>query len=415
MKLLISERRRFSGGRTLIFFLLFVLLVSCFGNKKDQKTCYANDISFLKKYVNVVELKPNTGNSKIAVVPVWQGRVITSTATGNNGFSYGWINYSLIQSGKLDDHFNAFGGEERLWLGPEGGPFSLYFAPREKQVIENWDVPSALDTEPFEIIEQTASMIKMKKDFQLVNYSGTKFDIGIKRTVEILADDEIQGALGVKVDGGVKNVSYKSTNILQNKGQNSWEPDSGLLSIWMLSMFAPTPKTTVFIPYKEGTESILGPVVSDDYFGEVSPDRIKIEKGIVYFKADGKFRSKIGISSKRARPFLGSYDADNQTLTVLHCEIPENTGRYVNSKWGIQEDPFNGDVINSYNDGIAENGNQLGPFYELESSSIAAELKPGESVVYSQAIFHFEGTEEILSEITERIFGLSIPTIKGAL
>jgi len=36
----------------------------------------------------------------------------------------------------------------------------------------------------------------------------------------------------------------------------------------------------------------------------------------------------------------------------------------------------------------------MGPFYELESSSPAANLKPGEKLVHRQRIMHFEGNEE---------------------
>jgi len=38
---------------------------------------------------------------------------------GAHGFSFGWINRELIASGKAMPHINPYGGEERLWLGPE--------------------------------------------------------------------------------------------------------------------------------------------------------------------------------------------------------------------------------------------------------------------------------------------------------
>src|SRR5690606_37151857 len=110
---------------------------------------------FLKKYVRVIELKKN--NSAIALIPGWQGRVMTSTAEGDKGFSFGWINHKLIESGVIQPHINAFGGEERLWLGPEGGQFSIYFKKGDEFVYDNWQVPSFLDTDPFEIINQTDS------------------------------------------------------------------------------------------------------------------------------------------------------------------------------------------------------------------------------------------------------------------
>jgi hypothetical protein len=137
-----------------------------------------------------------------------------------------------------------------------------------------------------------------------------------------------------------------------------------------------------------------------------------VDEGMIYLKADGKFRSKIGIPPKRAMPFSGSYDAANHALTILWCKLPEGDAEYVNSKWGIQKDPFSGDAINAYNDGPVADGTQMGPFYELESSSPAAGLKPGESLLHRQRIFHFEGSEAQLSRITWKVFGIRLEEVR---
>ena len=75
-------------------------------------------------------------------MPAYQGRVMTSTAGGDDGMSFGWINHSFIESGKQDPQINVYGGEERFWLGPEGGPYSIYFKAGAEQVFENWMVPA---------------------------------------------------------------------------------------------------------------------------------------------------------------------------------------------------------------------------------------------------------------------------------
>lgn len=54
---------------------------------------------------------------------------MTSTADGDGGDSYGWINYRFIEAGEQSQQFNPVGGEERFWIGPEGGAFSYYFKP----------------------------------------------------------------------------------------------------------------------------------------------------------------------------------------------------------------------------------------------------------------------------------------------
>jgi len=374
---------------------------------------FGYDLAFMTRYKEPVVLSDSPGRARVMIIPGWQARVMTSSANGPEGFSYGWINYKLVSSGTNAEHINAFGGEERLWLGPEGGQFSIYFAKGVTQEFSNWYVPAELDTVAFETVEKSSTRAVFAKQFKLVNYSGISFDIGIERTVELLTRSEIRNTIGIDLTDSVNMVGYQSENKLINRGTKAWTRETGMLSVWMLAMLTPSPAVTIFVPYQEGDEKQLGKIVNDDYFGKVPADRLIVDKGIIYLKADGKYRSKIGIPPARAREFSGSYDAQHKALTILWCDLPKERTDYVNSKWGKQVDPFSGDAINAYNDGPMEDGSQMGPFYELESSSPAANLKPGESLVHRQRIFHFEGSEEQLSRITEKVFGVSLTEITG--
>ena len=82
--------------------------------------------------------------------------------------------------------------------------------------------------------------------------------------------------------------------------------------------------------------------------------------------------------------------------------------RYVNSQWGAQENPFDGDVINAYNDGPTETGYVQGPFFEVETSSPGAAIGPGESLTHTQSTIHIQGERELLSEISTQIFGVDL-------
>ena len=138
--------------------------------------------------------------------------------------------------------------------------------------------------------------------------------------------------------------------------------------------------------------------------------------GVLFFSGDGTWRSKIGIPPRRALPFAGSYDAAAGVLTIVHLTIPEGAADYVNSMWRIQEDPYAGDVVNSYNDGPASPGAKpLGPFYELESSSPAAALAPGHSLSHSHTTMHFQGDEQALDALARRVLGVGIEEIATAL
>ena len=400
--------------------LSLVILYGCStpGNKNSTnmkesiiKGNYGYDSAFFADHnIKTIELKDSEGRARVMIIPGYQGRVMTTTANGIGGKSFGWINYKHIESGIVNPQFNPYGGEERIWFGPEGGPFSIYFRKGKEQVFANWLVPKQIDTEMFDVKEQTQTSVSFNKTFSLGNASGTTLDVSVDRKVRLLTVSESEKAFGLEIDPSLSMVGYESVNTLTNKGMEAWTEKSGALSIWMLAMFNPSEQGIVFIPYKEGAEK--GKIVTDDYFGKVPAERLIVDNGIIFFRTDGKFRSKIGISPEKVLPVCGSYDPENKVLTLLMFSLPEKPSKYVNSKWGKQEDPFTGDVVNSYNDGPVEDGSVMGPFYEIESSSPAAFLKPEEGITHIQKIFHITGNEEKLNLITQKLFNLSLAEIK---
>ena len=388
---------------------MMIILTNCQTRNPDPVGTFGHDKSFFENHhIDFVELKDHDGVASLLVVPAYQGRVMTSTAGGNGGTSFGWINYSFIESGKQDPQFNVYGGEERFWLGPEGGPFSIFFKEGEAQVFENWVVPPVIDTEPFDVVNQNDRRVEFVKETRLTNASGTAFNLEIRRIVSLLPMDSIPALLGITLPAELQGVAYQTDNIIRNTGDEAWSEDGGLLSIWMLCMFNPTPATTVFIPYRQEGSVVI---VNDDYFGKVPADRLIVDNGMIYFKIDGKFRSKIGSPYQRATPICGSFDAEQKVLTLLWCSIPDTPRPYVNSKWGDQEDSYNGDVINSYNDGPIEDGSVMGPFYEIETSSPGAALQPSEILQHTQRIMHFQGDKAALAGIVRDLFDLDLDDI----
>ncbi|MCI0408467.1 MAG: hypothetical protein L0191_07870, partial [Acidobacteria bacterium] len=162
-------------------------------------------------------------------------------------------------------------------------------------------------------------------------------------------------------------------------------------------------------------EESLGPIVNDAYFGKVPGDRLVVGDGVLFFRGDGQHRSKIGVSGARATPTAGSYDAAGRVLTLVSYTRPEDATDYVNSMWEIQKEPYRGDVVNSYNDGPPQPGARpLGPFYELETSSPAALLGLGESLIHVHRTFHLVGAEEVLDRMARAKLMVNLEQIKGA-
>lgn len=395
---------------------------------------FGEDVAFLKKYVEVVVLSDAAGQAKVAVVPAWQGRVMTSTAGGDDGQSFGWINRELIASGKLSPQFNAFGGEDRFWLGPEGGQFGFYFKKGDPFDIAHWQVPALIDTEPFPVVplldtepipkgvnalpSAAPSSVRFEKQASLDNYSGTRFDLKIGRTIKVYGAASIadgHNLPGLTPDSKVKAVTFISQNTLFNVGRDAWTKETGLPSIWILGMFNPSPSATIVLPFKKGSVDELGPVVNDAYFGKVPADRLKVGDGVIFFKADGTQRGKIGLSPRRATQYAGAYDAASKTLTIVQYLNPEGGKDFVNSMWEIQKDPFSGDVVNAYNDGpTTPGGKPLGPFFEVEASSPGAALSPQKMITHMHVTIHIQGEPAELDKIAKATLGASLAEIEGA-
>lgn len=416
-----SHRRAIGVGLAGIFAVCGCRGLPIGGSRTDRT--FSEDVAFLRSYTPVVEL--SSGRSRVAVAPAYQGRVMTSTTGGRNDLSFGWLNYDLIRQGvqppeavkgALQEHIYVFGGEERFWMGPEGGQYAIFFRPGSKFDFDSWFTPPIMDTEVFAIERRDKTHGVFTRDFALVNYSGAKLNGNIRRTVRILDPPQTAAALGANIPARVRSVAYQTENTLRNRGPNDWKRETGLLSVWLLGMFRPGDQTTVVIPFKPGPDADLGPRVNDTYFGKVPSDRLVVRNDVLFFSGDGKCRAKIGITPKRARGIAASYDAARGVLTIVRYTERPSDLPYVNSMWEIRKDPYAGDVINSYNDGPPKPGMKpLGPFYELETSSPAAELKAGESLTHTQTTFHLEGSEAALDPVARKLLGVGIGDIKTAL
>lgn len=383
---------------------------SCGINNSDMGT-YGYDLAFFRQQgIETVELSSADGLSKVLIVPAYQGRVMTSTTGGDEGASYGWINHGYIASGEISPQFNPFGGEERFWVGPEGGPFSWFFKRGEEQVYANWLVPGAIDTEGFDVEECSGDRVVFGRRMSLRNASDVDFEIGVRRVVSLVDGAALEKLLGVQIPQGVRTLAYRTDNTITNLGASAWDRESGMPTVWLLGTFNPTPTTTVFIPFNKEYE---GAPVKDDYFGRIPSDRLVVEDGVVYFRIDGKYRAKIGLPAGSAKDICGSYDSERKVLNILKYTVPSGDAPYMNSQWGHQDDPFCGDVINSYNDGPTETGTIMGPFYEIETSSPGAALAPGESLTHTQYTIHIEGGEDALAAIVDKVFGVSLGKVSS--
>ena len=397
-----------------------VLLFSCIGNnKKDknmnkeyEKGTFGYDLNYLSKKDSLIVLKSKDENAQVIVSAKYQAKVFTSTANGLNGNSLGFVNYKFFDANIIDEHMNGYGGENRFWLGPEGGQYSIYFAPETEQVHANWHTPKAFDIEEWDIRSSSSNDVMLTKEMKLKNYQGNTLDISVERKISIFTDSQIASDLGVTLPEDISSVGYSTDNKITNHNDYEWTKETGTVCIWMLDMFNPSDSAVTVIPYNKGSEDELGVVATTDYFGEIPSDRLKDIDGVIYLKTDGKYRNKLGLNGKRTTGVAGNYDPIAQRLTIVTFDVnPQET--YLNQEWNPERDPLKGDALNAYNDGPLEDGSIMGPFLELESCSPAAFLKPQESLSHMHNVFHFVGNESGLSSISKELLGVSLEQVKN--
>src|SRR5207249_4912264 len=144
---------------------------------------------------------------------------------GDNGNSYGWINYKLIESRKISPHIYPVGGEDRFWLGPEGGQYSIYFKKDDPFDFDHWQTPALIDSEPFELISSDSMQATFHKTASITNYSGFTFNLDIHRKIQLLDSISLSKELGITPS--VNFVAYQSENTIRNSGTKDWKKETG--------------------------------------------------------------------------------------------------------------------------------------------------------------------------------------------
>ena len=127
-------------------------------------------------------------------------------------------------------HINVFGGEDRFWLGPEGGQYALYFAPGDPFDFEHWQTPEAIDWGGWEVSASGRNEVRLHKDMQLRNHAGFTFSARVERTVRVLEPAALNSALGALLPTDVSVVGYdreRAHNTGAAPGSRHWP-----LSIW---------------------------------------------------------------------------------------------------------------------------------------------------------------------------------------
>jgi hypothetical protein len=369
---------------------------------RAQESTFEEDIDFLKKYDKPIVLSAENNRAKIAVSAKHQGRVFTSTFMGDAGISNGWINYEAIKNNK-----SGVGGEDRFWLAPIGSQFSLFY-PKEKTIEEkNWRLPPAITRGGAKVIKQNKVSVEFEKSYVVESHIGTKFSAKLNRTVTLFTDKQIQQSLNLLLPSSVNRVGFESANKLTNVGED-WDEKTGLITPWILGMFKGHDDAVAVFPLakKAGSKSNI-----PSYLYPLNDNRIIEKNAVVYFKVDGRYRSKIGVKAEQTKPIMGYFNSKTTVLTIVTFSF-EDGKLYPDAQESFVNHPYKGDVISSYNHG-AMDGSVLSTstFFELESSAQVLPLKTNEAITHRHQTYHFSGPYSEVNDVSLKLLGTSLKEI----
>ncbi len=368
----------------------------------------------------IIILRGDQEQRQVLVSPQMVGRVMVSTMAGPKGEVLGWVNRPAVEAGFTDPNFNNFGGEERIWLGPDGTQQGLFFRNMDF-TWESFRIPQPMSLQPFETlgVSPDGKSVAMRTRWELNNLMGTPFQVEIQRRITILEVCPYTNESGADVNC----VGFQSDNRVTNVSNQPILRRTGPLTIWLLGHYLPHPRCVVIVPFRPGPEAELGPPLRDEFLkffcidGKFPANRRWYQNDYALLKADCAVRCKFGISRSRATGRAGSLDLDTNELVIVDNDFyPEMD--YATNYWRKADELFDGDAINICIDGpagkdgpvFAEPDNMA---YEIETTSPALFLQPGQSYASRARTFRLRGRQAVIDAICRRFLRADRKTIEA--
>ena len=373
-------------------FLILTLSVSC----QNRPLSYGEIKERIEERTDCIELLNHDRQSRMLLSAEMQGRVLTSTNTGGDGRSLGWISPNAFDHDGLNG--NAFHGEERVWIGPLGSQHSFYYGQIKPLSEDNWDVPASFSDEPFTLVSHDDTSAVFYKKIALTNHVGTHFSMELERKVCLLK------AIELSQQHNINYVGYEITQRLTNTDTVQWRRETGLATLWDMNSFKGSDSSFAIIPINASRKI---PVYT--YLSELDQSRLVETSNAVWFRTDGKYRSKIGLSPQCTKGLLSSYEPEEHTLRIIEFRQSPDDSLYSNSHVYAQEKPYMGESIPIYNHGPMDLSlGEDNAFYELESSAAMQELMPYESIYHYHKVHQFTGAFDDLNLIAFSLLGVDL-------
>jgi hypothetical protein len=255
-------------------------------------------------------------------------------------------------------------GGQRTWIAPEAGPRGFFFSDDGSP----WGVPAEIDPGNYTPVAAEEGWLSWRSAFTARAADGARFPVAVTRSMRIARRPEEPD------DGSVLRIRFRHT--LENAGS---APIDRRIALWCVVQVPSELAGTILIPMREaGDAGEAGEAAAvRPYFGALPPGVLRVAGGVVYLKALGGRKYKIGVSSAVSDggiAFLGRSRTGNGRILVAMRFPIDPSGVYLDKpSHGPEAEGQNGDPVQAYNDPeLNENA-----FSEIEAHAPAVMLEPG--------------------------------------
>jgi hypothetical protein len=193
--------------------------------------------------------------------------------------------------------FNNFGGGN-FWPAPEGGKFGFNYDG------DRWRVQSAINLQPFELVERGDDTAVIGKRVSLVNRAGIVIEADMVRRLRLASEVDVSLAQ-YPLEYYIAYITEDSFEIL-----NHVRLESALIGAWTLEQFAASADTVSFcqVQTPEGA-------INYDFYDHPG-ERIKFfPRGFTY-RTDGLSMGQIGVAADAKASLIGFYNLSTRILCI---------------------------------------------------------------------------------------------------
>lgn len=356
----------------------------------------SEDLRYLKRFTNVVLLEAASG-ARVVVAPDYQARVMTSSPH-RDGPSLGWINRAFLGANTSGTAYDNYGGEERLWFGPQGGPSGFFQPAAGDARSPAWQVPDGLQAAGWSVSGHGASFVTLECLLTLTNRQRNRFAMRVEREIRLLSASKLEGLLGTALPAELGWVAYESNNRITNIGDSAWDPGSQSLHPWLLGTFPASREACAFLISQRpaGVSPVAPQAAGAELVSEAETGGTADVDSLPRLRCDGERAARIQLACDKALGWAASYAPHQRRLTLLgiRWEAPVPAG----PRGSSPPAPCDAGWLAASNGG-RDPGEGLCPagVYELEASAPLLALAPGETTEARRTAVHLVGDARGLS------------------